>query len=226
MRGSLSAAIQVAGLFLPWALRRRLLSVCLGYEIAPTARIGLSLLLADKLVLKDKALIGHLNYIGRLDLLEMHEEAVIGRYNWISGTSRRENADFLKGHRNRASVLIMGKAALIMNWHLLDCMDSVTMGEFSGLAGFRSKIITHGVDVIRGKLVCAPVVIGAYTMVGSGSTLMKGVNISRCCVVSVDSVVMKSVREPFSLVAGNPALVTRKLPPSAKFFSRTESVIR
>jgi acetyltransferase-like isoleucine patch superfamily enzyme len=33
------------------------------------------------------------------------------------------------------------------------------------------------------------------------------------------------VREPLTMVAGNPAEVVRELPPDAKYFSRSEAVI-
>jgi acetyltransferase-like isoleucine patch superfamily enzyme len=135
------------------------------------------------------------------------------------------DSPFFKGKESRRSELIVGKGAAIENWHLIDCTDAVEFGDFAVLAGYKSKIITHGADIVRSKLVCSPVSIGSYSMLAAGVTIMKGVTIAPCCVTGVDSVVTKSIREPYTMVAGNPAEFVRKLPETAKLFSRTESVI-
>jgi acetyltransferase-like isoleucine patch superfamily enzyme len=225
MRPLTKALIQVFCFGLPWQVRRRILQMALGYKIDRSTRIGLSIILADAAVLEAKAVIGHFNYIGRLDRLVLREEALINRYNWITGASRLVESPYFKGKQSRKSDFIVGKGAAIENWHLIDCTDSVEIGEFTVLAGFKSKIITHGADIVRSKLVCSPVVIGSYSMLAAGVTIMKGVTIAPCCIVGVDSVVTKSIREPYTMAAGNPAKFIRKLPPTAKFFSRTESVI-
>jgi acetyltransferase-like isoleucine patch superfamily enzyme len=54
---------------------------------------------------------------------------------------------------------------------------------------------------------------------------MKGVTIAERCIVAPGSIVMKSVREPYTMVAGNPAVVVRKLPENMKMHHRTETEI-
>jgi acetyltransferase-like isoleucine patch superfamily enzyme len=225
MRPSIKALIQIFCFGLPWQIRRRILQMAFGYKLDRSARIGFSIILADAAVLKAKAAIGHFNYIGRLDKLVICEEGLINRYNWITGASRLEESPFFKGKESRKSELIVGKGAAIENWHLIDCTDAVEFGDFAILAGYRSKIITHGADVIRSKLVCSPVLIGSYSMLAAGVTIMKGVTIAPCCIAGADSVVTKSIKEPYTMVAGNPAEFVRKLPQTAKLFTRTESVI-
>lgn len=217
--------VQFVGFGLPWSLRRRLLSKALGYKIDPLARIGFSVILAEEAELGAGAAIGHLNYIGTLDRIVMREEAQIGRYNWITGMARRYNSPFFRNKASRRSDLVLGRGSNIANWHLIDCTDAVEFGEFSGLAGSRSQIITHGVDIVRMRQSCSPVVIGSNSMLATGVIVMKGVTIESCVIVGAGSVVTKSVRQPHTMVAGNPAEFVRTLPATAKYFSRTESVI-
>ena len=72
-------------LALPWPLRRWLLTRVWGYELHPTSRIGLSLVLVDKLVLGAGARIGHGNVIKGAALVELGEAGFIGNGNWITG---------------------------------------------------------------------------------------------------------------------------------------------
>jgi hypothetical protein len=222
---ALKVVVQTACFVLPWRLRRYILVKTHGYRISPAARIGLSIILADDVLMEERASIGHLNYIGRLDQLILRAEANIGRYNWITGMSTKVETPFFKGKMSRRSDLILGRGSNIANWHLVDCTDRVEFGDFVGLAGARSQIITHGIDIIRMKQSCSPVTIGSNSMLAAGVIVMKGVTIAPCSLVGAGSVVIKSIREPHTMVAGNPAEFVRTLPSTAKYFSRTESVI-
>ena len=62
----------------------------------------------------------------------------------------------------------------------------------------------------------APIVIGDRVWIGFGALILKGVTIGEGAVVGANSVVSRDV-EPYTVVAGNPAVVLRRLePPSAK----------
>lgn len=218
-------AIQLICFFFPWPLRRWILCKALGYSIDPTARIGLSVIFAEELQMSRGASIGHLNYVGRLDRLQMDEETIIGNSNWILGLSRSMNSKFFSKKLNRRSELVLGRCSMIANQNYIDCMDRVELRPFSGIAGARSQLVTHGIEPITSRQTCAPITIGDFTMIGSGSMILKGVKIPNCCIVSAGSVVTHVRPEPYSLIAGNPAVHVRKLPETAKFFARTESVI-
>lgn len=56
----------------------------------------------------------------------------------------------------------------------------------------------------------SPVVIGDGVWVGANSTILKGVTIGEGAIVARSSVVTKDV-EPYSIVAGNPAKIVKKL---------------
>lgn len=217
--------LQMIGFFLPWPLRRRLLSACLGHKLHPDARIGLSIVLADEVEMAKNARLGHFTYVGRMDRLQMAEDAYIGNFNWIGGLSTRIDTPFFRGAKNRRSELIIGTASMIGHQHYIDCTDSITIGRYAGIAGVRSQFLTHGIEIIRCRQACAPIVIGDYTMIGSGSLIMKGVTLPDRCIVAGGSVITHIKAEPYSLIAGNPAECTRKVPPTAKFFFRDIAVI-
>jgi acetyltransferase-like isoleucine patch superfamily enzyme len=218
-------AVQLIAFALPWPLRRRLMSRLLRFRIHPDARIGLSVILADEAIIDRVAVIGHFNYIGRLDRFIVGDGAVIGKYNWISGLARTVETPFFKSKANRRSDLIMGKGALITTWHLIDCTDAVEFEDYASLAGARTQILTHSVDFMRNRQTCGRVRIGAYTVVATGSIILKGVTIAERCIVGAGSVVNNNVTEPYTWVTGNPATFVRKIPEHAKLFHRTEPTV-
>jgi acetyltransferase-like isoleucine patch superfamily enzyme len=221
----LKALIQLICFFLPWALRRRALKIFCGFSIDPSARVGLSIILADEFEIARGAKLGHFNYIGRLDKLLMEEETFLGNFNWVLGLSQRLNSQFYAKKPNRRSELVLGRCSMIAHQNYIDCTDRIELRPFSAIAGARSQLMTHGVEPITSRQTCGPIVIGELTMVGSGCMIMKGVKIPSCCIVSAGSVVSHAKPESYALIAGNPAVQIRKLPETAKIFSRTTMVI-
>jgi hypothetical protein len=47
-------------------------------------------------------------------------------------------------------------------WHLLDCTDRIEIGRLSTIAGYRSIIITHGIDYVNSRQICRPIKIGDF----------------------------------------------------------------
>jgi acetyltransferase-like isoleucine patch superfamily enzyme len=219
----LKILVQVAGLILPWPLRRQLLNHVCGFSIDAKARIGISIILARAAHIDRGASVGHFNYVGKLDRLHLDEEAIIGDFNWIVGLP--PDTPFYRKNPSRRSELFLGRGSMIGHRHYIDCTDRIEIGEFSGLAGIRSQLLTHGIEPLSSRQTCAPISIGDHTMIGSGCLITKGVKVPRCCLVSAGSVVGHVKPEPYSLIAGNPAVHVRSVPETAKFFSRTEAVL-
>ena len=76
----------------------------------------------------------------------------------------------------------------------------------------------HPLDPIKraeGKSVAEkdvlPVKIGDYVWIGEGSSILKGITIGEGAVVGTKSVVVRDI-EPFTVVAGNPAVVIGRIP--------------
>lgn len=216
--------LYAVSLLLPWSLRRRWLSVWFGYDIHPSSWIGYAWVMPDRLVLGTGARIGHMTVCRRLDLVELDSDARIGQWNWITGTSA-EDPEFYQHLPNRRSELVLGQHSAITSRHYIDCADSVTIGDYATIAGIRSQILTHGLDIELSQQSAKPIRIGAYTMIGSGCIILSGTSVPDRAVVGAGSVVTRPLPDSLVLYAGTPAKPVRKLPPDAKYFGRTQGRI-
>jgi acetyltransferase-like isoleucine patch superfamily enzyme len=216
--------LYVFGLLLPWSIRRRWLELTLGYDLHPTSRIGFSLLLPTEMSLGEHSRIGSLNVCRRIDSVEIGSHVVVGSANWISGTPSGDRIFY--GHLpERRSALIMGDHSALTNRHYVDCTAGVTIGDHATIAGVRSQLFTHGIDVARSIQDAHPVRIGAYSMVGTGAILLAGATVPDHAVVAAGSVVVGPLDDPYRLYAGAPAKAVRELPADAAYFTRTQGVV-
>jgi len=214
--------ICVVAAVLPWPARRFLYRQLLGYEIAPGARVGHSLVLCDAVRLDEGAVIGHGCVIRGCERLDLGADAAIGNLNWING-ARRDGAYF--AGVERARTVRLGRGAAITASHFIDCTDAVEIGDLSTLAGFRSQILTHSIDIASARQLAAPVKIGERCFVGSGAILLAGTTISDCVVVGAGTVVSRDLDEPFHVYAGAPVTKLRALSPDDRYFTRTEGPV-
>jgi len=136
--------IGIFSVFLPQIIKRKLLVHILHYEIHPNSYIGFSLIYPKHLIMKNNSKIGNLNICKGLSLLELKEFATIGNLNWITGVPSESKA-FCE-EKNRKPQLVLNRHSAITNRHLIDCCNSVSIGNFSTVAGFRSQILTPSID--------------------------------------------------------------------------------
>jgi carbonic anhydrase/acetyltransferase-like protein (isoleucine patch superfamily) len=222
MRGTSksSAIIQIAIMPLPWVLRRRLLVGLFGFRIHPTARIGLSLLLAERVEMGEGSIIGSLTMIKGMSELTVAPRGIIGNLNWITGLPPND-PDFFSEEPDRISALAVGEDAAITNRHLLDCTNRITIGRFATVAGFRSQFITHGIDIGPNRQSSLPIEIGDYCFIGTGVIVLKGAVLGPCCALGAGSMLRGQFREEYKLISGNPAKPVRDLDRSLSYFHRT-----
>jgi acetyltransferase-like isoleucine patch superfamily enzyme len=168
--------------------------------------------------------IGHLNVFRGLHTVRMESFAVISHLNWFTAFPR-ERRDFFAGIV-RSPSLTLGAHAAITSRHLVDCTDAVRVGEFSLVAGYRSQILTHSVNIHLGKQDCAPVEIGRYCFIGTGVIVLGGSIIPDFSVIGAGSTFRGEFKESFWLFSGVPAKPVARLPDEATFFSRTTGTIR
>jgi maltose O-acetyltransferase len=105
----------------------------------------------------------------------------------------------------------------IGNWvliaHLVDIHDNNSHSlDWRERRQDATNVFDLGVALDVTKVAAAPIVIEDDVWIGAKSTILKGVRIGRGAVVAAASVVTSDV-PPFTLVAGNPARVVRKLDP-------------
>lgn len=211
-------------LLLPWGARRSLLEKQFGYQIHPTARIGLSWINPTRLIMEENTRIDHLTLCKGLDLLHLKAHSMVGRGNWITGFPIGPSRHFAE-ETDRRPQLIVGEHSAITHRHFIDCTNSVTIGKFSTVAGLQSQVMTHSVDIERNRQASQPVEIGDYCFVGTNCVVLGGSVLPDFCVVGAKSLVNKAFNESYQLYGGVPARPIEKLSPECKYFRRTEGFV-
>jgi acetyltransferase-like isoleucine patch superfamily enzyme len=206
---------------LPSPAKRFVLNRFFGHDIHPTARIGLSFISAERIVLEEGSRIGHLSYIDSLELLKLERYAKIGNLNHIKGMISSRAVHF-HDETNRKSELVVGAHASVVARHYLDCCNSVQIGRFTTIAGQHSQILTHGIDIIENRQTSAPVKIGEYCMIATGCVILKGTTFPPRSVLAANSTLHRSALEPYTIYSGVPAKPVASIDPSAKYFHRTQ----
>jgi acetyltransferase-like isoleucine patch superfamily enzyme len=211
-------------LLLPWPLRRWALNSVFGYQIHPESRIGFSWVFPQRLKMEAHSKIGHLTVCKGLELLEVGSHASIGRGTWITGFPRNGSKHF-EHQVKRVPSLLVGEHASITNRHLIDCTNSVSIGAYSILAGFRSQILTHSIDLEMNRQSSAPITIGNYCFIGTDCVLLGGSVLPDNSVLGAKSLLNKSYSEGFWLYAGNPARPVKPLAQDLQFFTRRNGFV-
>jgi acetyltransferase-like isoleucine patch superfamily enzyme len=211
--------LYLVAFLLPWPLRRRLLTITFGYRIHPTSRIGFAWVMPEQLIMDSYSKIGTLTVCKGLKLLHLKQNASIGRANWITGFPVGRPEHFAHQH-DRQPELIVGEHAAITNRHLIDCTNKVTIGAFSTFAGFRSQILTHGIDFENNRQSSAPITIGNYAFIGTDCVLLGGSTLPDHSVLGAKSLLNKQYSESFWLYAGNPARPVKRLAENMGYFNR------
>jgi len=78
---------------------------------------------------------------------------------------------------------------MITDAHEIDCSDRVQLGDFAAVAGFRSQILTHSLNLVKDRFETSPVEVGDRSAVMSGCILLSGTRVPRRCIVSAGSVI-------------------------------------
>ena len=209
---------------LPWPLRRSWLTKRFGYEIHPTARIGLALVFPDRLVMEAHTTIGHLTVCKNIALLHLREHAVVGNGNWITGFPLGPSPHFAN-ESDRRPELIVGEHSAITHRHLIDCTNRITIGRFTTFAGFQSQMLTHSIDLATNRQASASIQIGDYCFVGTNSVLLGGSALPDYCVLGAKSLLNKTFTETHQLYGGVPAKPLQTLPRDYPYFHRTSGFV-
>ncbi len=209
--------MQVVLFVLPWRLRRPLLRRLFGYHIHPTARIGRSIVAVSELEMGPAARIGDLNLVRGLDRLAMGPDSVIGRGNWITAIPR--GSEHLAHEGDRRPELLIGTCSGLSSRHLLDCSNTVRIGDYSGLVGYASQLITHQIDMRNARQSTQPITIGDFCMVGTRSILLGGAVLPDRSALGAGSMLRSVFTEQQVIYSGVPAQRTdARIPDNAAFF--------
>jgi acetyltransferase-like isoleucine patch superfamily enzyme len=206
---------------LPWRLRRLVLQALHGFVIHKTARISaFALVLPRRLEMGPGSSIGAFTVCKGLDLLRLDERAFIGAFNWITAFPLGTKSRHFELDPGRTPRLIVARHGAVTSRHIIDCTDEVVIGAFSTLAGFRSQILTHSVDLRDSRQRCKPVRIGHHCFVGTGSVLVGGSVLPDCSVLGAHSLLANCLESPGYVYAGIPAKPIKPIEPGDKYFTR------
>ena len=204
--------------FLPMPMKRIVAKWIYKWDVHPTAYIGPSVLTVRHLSMGAGASIGGRNVITNLNELRMGDGATIGSGNMIKGWW--EHPTDALTERNPA--VLLGDHSQIASYHYIDCVDTLELGPHAAIAGFRSIVLTHSIDLMRDKYVTGPVVLGAYAGVMSGCMLLAGTRVPARSIISAGSVVTTKLTQELTLYRGNPAEPVRALSENLRYLRRGE----
>jgi acetyltransferase-like isoleucine patch superfamily enzyme len=209
------------GLTPPSSVKNRLLSVLnKGWAIHPEAKIHPVLLLRVGVLHAGTASkIGFGTVVRDLDAVTLDPSATIGQWNWITA------ARPLSRLTARGCFLHMERHSALTSRHYVDCSGGITIGEFATVAGVRSSLLTHGIDLGRSEQDVSGLVIGPFSLVSSNVKMTPGSRVPARSLVAMGSVVASGLSEPQCLYAGVPAVAKKKLPDCA-YFHRTVGSVR
>jgi acetyltransferase-like isoleucine patch superfamily enzyme len=216
-------AVSMLSLLLPWPIRRWLLRTLCNYSIPRDARIGLSIIGCTSLRMGASSRIGHFNVVKGIGVT-LGENALIGEFNWISGLPA-DNRRHFREETDRLPALTVERHAALTSRHYIDCSNLVHIGEFTTVAGTRSQILTHAIDVRRNRQLSAPVHVGRYCFVGTGCVILKGSRLPDYSVLAANSCLSRSFEETFGLYSGVPATRVRDLDRDALYFHRQQGFV-
>ncbi len=210
--------VVLATIWLPWRVRRILYRGLLHWTIDTGASIGLSLVDAHRLRLRRGARIGHFNVIRQMSVVDLGAGTTIGQWNWITATPELSSGG--------GGYLIIGHDTAITSRHYIDCSGGVRIGDYSTVAGVRTVVLSHQIDVAHNAQTTAPVELGDYVLISSNVCLTPGSRIPSSSLIAMGAVVVGTLEAEGALYAGVPAVLKRRGIGDGAYFTRTEGVVR
>ncbi len=214
----LRAVAHAALAFLPNAVKVPIYRRVFGFDIAPGARIGLSMLDVDHLVMGPRASIGHGNLLLRTKEVRLDDGAQIGFCNLLRGGDEIKLGRFSTVLRfnvlnsipdNDCTTptdprLLLDHGAYIVSGHRLDFTDRITLGKNVIVAGRNSSLWTHNRQETR------PIEIADFCYVGSEVRVAPGAKLGPMSILAMGSV-LSGTSDGGQVLGGVPAKPIRDL---------------
>lgn len=216
-------AAVLVGLIPHSRLKTMLMNRLLGWSVHPTASVAPCLFLRITHVSlgAGSRLLGFSVFFD-VDQLLLGDDAVVGRWNWVSAARELRTPVLDARAGGHAASLRLGGGGAITSRHYIDCSGGVDLGAFTVLAGVRSTVLSHQLDVGRSEQDVQPVSVGDYCFVGSNTKIVPGASIPDRCVIAMGSVVAGALPDEGFLYAGVPARAVKPLE-NGLYFTRTDA---
>ncbi|MCC6817482.1 MAG: acyltransferase [Bacteroidia bacterium] len=209
----------------PWPIKRFLLSKVFGYEIHPSARIGLAWIFPSHLKMAKNSKFYSFSTAIHLDLIDLGENSSIGRGCWITGLSTLSDSPYFKHQPDRKAALIMGHDSHFTKNHHIDCTNTIKVGNLVTIAGYQSQFLTHSINIVENIQDSAPIEIGDFTFVGTNVVMLGGAKLPAYSVLGAKSLLNKKFEEEYKLYGGVPAKPIADMPKDTKYFFRTDGFV-
>lgn len=170
--------------------------------------------------MEDGSRIGALCTIIHLDEVVLKAHSRMGRGNWVTGFPSGTRTSHFAHQQDRVSRLVLGEHAAITKDHHIDCTNIIKIGAYTTIAGYRSQLLTHSIDLQVSRQHSEPINIGDYCLVGAEVVILGGARLPSYCVLGAKSLLNKVFDEEWCLYAGIPAAKKGVIPHDAKYFSR------
>lgn len=187
-----------------------LLLKLLGHNVSWKSKIGFSIIIVEKLILHENSRIGHFNFIN-IQTVNFSSGAYIGHLNIIKGPfclkfAKRGsvgNSNIISrakiGITYNKAVLTIGELSKITARHSIDLTRSITIGDYSTIAGAGSQVWTHGyihASSGPGRIrIDGEIKINNNVYIGSQCILNAGVTINSAITVGSNSTISKDLKE-------------------------------
>ncbi len=189
-----------------------------GHRIGRNVRLGPTLVLGcRRFVIADGVTIALGNVFRDMNEIRLGREVLIGSWNWISAHPGYQQYSELAGR------LIVADGAFITSRHYLDCSGTIEVGEWSTIAGQRSTLQTHEMDVVTNRTTVGTVRIGNRALVATGCIMLRGSSLPDRSVLAAGSTMTRPKPEATpqqGLWGGSPARFIK--PMQGEWFDRTD----
>jgi acetyltransferase-like isoleucine patch superfamily enzyme len=179
-------------------LRRWLYEWCFGYSLEG-ALVGFGTIIDVREFDAPGARIGRFNRFHGPMTVKIGRSTVIGDRNTFMCPEWAEGSPGFIGTLN------FGENCLLTGLHFMDVAGSVTMGDWSWLAGRGTEVWTHGAGSAENT-----VSIGRRSYVGSACRFAPGSSVGDGCLVAMGSVVSTRLDASDALIGGVPAKVLKQ----------------
>lgn len=207
---------------MPQVVKRVALGWLIGAHIDRSATIGLSIIDSDALEMGPGSRVGHFSVFRGLRRATIEAGAEVGNFNWITAapvfqsqaTSTSEHGCFT-----------LGRESGVNGRHYIDCSGGVVIGEFTTIAGVRSTILSHQIDLAKGIQTARATRIGDRCFVSSNVCVVAGSYIPNRSAVAMGAVVVGDLQPEGSLFGGVPARVIRSGIDTGAWFNRRKGFV-
>lgn len=204
---------------MPWIIRKVIYVHVFKYSIGKGAKIGKSIILADKVTMKPFSEIKSFNYFNDIDHLYMGEFSKIGNRNWFTGLSTKYSYNYSISI-GRKCFFKLGDHSVVTNFHFFDCSGGIEVGEYTAIGGINSVFYTHEINIPINRQTAAPISIGKYCIVSTSCKLVPNTKLPDYSVLGAGAVLTKRFSDPYGVFGGIPAKRVKDFDQDCKFFTR------